>query len=242
MRMSVDERTVSAWERDREPFVTHYPGIIEFLDCEPWSEPKTVPERLLAARRRRGLTIDAAATDLGVEPSTVWWWEAGRKPHRLADRARLEEFMGGPVAALPGAVSDSRDGDCVPSIGRLLRERRAALGLTQKQAATELHVNEFTLMNWELDRHTPGDRYYPTLIAYLGREPWPEPTALSDRLRTQRLRQGFTIAQLATVLAVDESSLAAWERGQTPSHASSREKVSAFVERMPLPRRRQKPR
>jgi transcriptional regulator with XRE-family HTH domain len=242
MRMAVDERTVSAWERDREPFVTHYPAIVEFLGCEPWSEPKTIPERLLAARRRRGLTIESTAAEFGLEPSTVWWWEAGRKPHRLADRARLEAFMGAPVAALPTPDASPQDGDRVPSIGRLLRERRIELRLTQKQAAVGLHVNEFTLMNWELGRRVPGDRYYPTLISYLGCEPWPEPTTLCARIRAQRLRRGLTIAQLAAVLGVDEGSLAAWERGQKPSHASSREKLAAFVEGMPLPRKRRKPR
>jgi hypothetical protein len=38
-----------------------YPAIIAFLGYEPWSEPKTVPEALLAERRRRGLSIKRAA-------------------------------------------------------------------------------------------------------------------------------------------------------------------------------------
>jgi transcriptional regulator with XRE-family HTH domain len=235
--MSVDERTVSAWERDQEPLVTHYPAIIDFLDCEPWPEPNSIPQRLLAARRKRGLTIEAAAADLGVDPSTVWWWEAGRKPHRLDDRTRLEAYVGGSISQPRTASPEPTDNDFIPTIGRLLRERRAVLRLTRKQAASEFQINEFTLMNWELDRNTPGDRYYPALIAYLGREPWPAPATVSERLRAQRLRQGLTIAQLAGVLAVDEGSLATWERGQKPSHTSSKEKVAAFIDAKPQPRK-----
>jgi hypothetical protein len=98
--MSVDERTVSGWERHREPIVTHYPAIIAFLGKEPWAEPTALSERLLAARRRRGLTIDATAKVLLVDPSTLWWWEQGRKPHRLADRARIAEFTTPPTSVV----------------------------------------------------------------------------------------------------------------------------------------------
>jgi transcriptional regulator with XRE-family HTH domain len=237
MRMSVNERTVSAWEQGREPLVTHYPAIIRFLGCEPWADPMTFSEKFLAARRRRGQTIEAAAADLCVDASTVWWWSAGRRPHRVVDRERLDAFIGNPVAAPLQAASHAQDGDDVRLLGRLLRDRRIALGLTRKQAATELHVNQFTLMNWELDRHTPCDRYYPTLILYLGREPWPDPNTFGARIRAQRLRQGLTSSQLAQLLRVDASSLASWERGIGPRHRSSREKVTAFVEGRPLARR-----
>jgi hypothetical protein len=93
-------------------------------------------------------------------------------------------------------------------------------------------------MNWELDRHVPGDRYYPSLISYLGHEPWPEPATLSAGIRAQRLRRGLTVAQLAALLSLDEGSLAAWERGKGPKHAAQKATVAAFVEGKSLPRKR----
>jgi transcriptional regulator with XRE-family HTH domain len=238
MRMSVDERTICSWECDREPAVSHYPTIIEFLGRVPWQDPKSLPEKLVAGRRTRGLTIEAAAASFGVDASTWWWWEAGRKPHRQAHRVRLGEFIGdapaAPTVPTPAEVAP------IPAIGRMLRDRRQVLGLTQRRAASELHVNEFTLMKWELDRHAPSDRYYPTLIRYLGQEPWPEPGTFGERIRAQRLRHGMTVSQLAGLIRVDESSLADWERGSGPTHRSSREKVAAFVEGRPLVRPRRK--
>jgi transcriptional regulator with XRE-family HTH domain len=231
--MSVNERTVSGWERNQEPLVGHYPAIIAFLGREPWPEPKTLPERLVAGRRRRGLTIDAAAACLGVDPSTWWWWESGRKPHRRADRMRLDEFIRGAGAEQAIGGVPHVEAEPIPPIGQLLRDRRKVLGLTQRQAAAELHINEFTLMHWELDRHQPAHRYYPTLIRYLGREPWPEPISLGARLRAERLRHGFTIAQLAGVLRVDEGALADWERGLGPKHQAQIEKIAAFIEGRP---------
>jgi transcriptional regulator with XRE-family HTH domain len=229
--MAVPDRTLSAWEREQEPAVTSYPLIIAFLGCEPWPEPKALPERLLAARRRRGLPIEAAAQLLRVEPSTWWWWEAGRKPHRIEDRARIAEFIAsptsllGPSNELPGEPSVREAFD----LGAALRQRRKELGMTQRAAATALGANQFTLMNWELNRHAPADRFYPPLIRFLGRDPWPEPETIGERVRAERMRRGLTCQQFAAVLQVDEGSVAMWERGDGPHRSMAKAKVEAFL-------------
>jgi transcriptional regulator with XRE-family HTH domain len=95
VRMSIDERRVSSWERDQEPTVSHYPAIIAFLGQEPWDAPETLPEKLFVARRRRGLTIEVAARIVGVETSTWWRWERGRKPPTFLRATIVELSFGG---------------------------------------------------------------------------------------------------------------------------------------------------
>lgn len=76
--IGADEKSLMWWERDeREPFVHHYPGVIRFLGYEPWPEPKTLPDSLLAERRRRGWTLAQAAETLGVDEGTWRRWEIG---------------------------------------------------------------------------------------------------------------------------------------------------------------------
>ena len=90
-------------------------------------------------------------------------------------------------------------------------------------------VSEWTLMHWEHDRHAPMDRFYPALIRFLGREPWPEPKGLGEQLRAERLRRGLSQKQVATILEVDPQSVRDWEAGKLPRHRLSRDKVHAFV-------------
>lgn len=90
--LGVDPKTVMWWERDvREPYVHQYPAIITFLGSEPWAEPRSLPEQLLAFRRRTGLSIAIAAANIGADEGTWRRWEAGEwtPQRRLASRLRL---------------------------------------------------------------------------------------------------------------------------------------------------------
>lgn len=99
-QMGVDEKTLMWWERsEREPFVNAYPAIIEFLGYEPWEEPRTLGEALLAERRRRGLRIDQVADLARVDEGTWRRWERGEwKPTRLTCPA-LDHLLGRSVRA-----------------------------------------------------------------------------------------------------------------------------------------------
>jgi len=64
------------WERDeREPAIRFYPAIVAFLGYEPWPKPRTLPEALLAERRRRGIEIHSASELVGVDEGTWGRWE-----------------------------------------------------------------------------------------------------------------------------------------------------------------------
>jgi hypothetical protein len=89
------------WERNvREPFVSFYPAIIRFLEYEPWPEPTTLAEALLAERRRRGMEIRRIAALIGVDEGTWRRWERREwKPTKLSVPA-LDRLLGTSVASL----------------------------------------------------------------------------------------------------------------------------------------------
>lgn len=241
MTLEVSEGTLRNWERGRAPHVASYPKIIEFLETDPWPVPETLPQKLRAARRRRGLNVAQAATALAVDPSTVWWWEAGRKPHLLEHRSRIAAFLDdhvGETASLENEGSVSEPTLLADGLGGALRRRRRDQGLTMEVAARAIGANVWTLLSWEHNRRIPTDRFYPALIRFLGYEPWPEPMFIGDRLRAERLRRGLTQEQAAAVVQVSPDSIADWEGGRHPHHHLSFAKIEAFLVGTVRPRAR----
>ena len=82
--VGVHPKTWMWWERDeREPYVHQYPAIIQYLGYEPWLEAVSLEEKLLAHRRRHGLSIRRAADIAGIDEGTFGRWESGKwKPQR----------------------------------------------------------------------------------------------------------------------------------------------------------------
>ena len=97
--LGVDPKTLMWWERDeREPVVGAYPSLIEYLGYEPWPEPRSLAEALLAERRRRGLEIRKVAALIGVDQGTWRRWERGEwKPTRITLPA-LDQLLGRSVS------------------------------------------------------------------------------------------------------------------------------------------------
>jgi DNA-binding XRE family transcriptional regulator len=97
--MKADPKSLMFWERDeREPFVSFFPSIIDFLGYEPWPEPTNLGDALLAARRKRGLEIRAAAKRAGVDEGTWRRWERGEWRPTKAKVAAIDALLGYGVA------------------------------------------------------------------------------------------------------------------------------------------------
>jgi transcriptional regulator with XRE-family HTH domain len=94
-QLGADPRSLMWWERDeRQPFVSFYPVILGFLGYEPWPEPETLAEALLAERRRRGLSREGAAALVGVDEATLWRWENAEWKPTQRTAAALDGFLG----------------------------------------------------------------------------------------------------------------------------------------------------
>lgn len=99
--VGVDPKTWMWWEQDmRQPYVHQYPVIIRYLGYEPWSEPTGLGDRLLAERRRRGLSIKQAAERAGVDEGTFGRWENETWRPQPRSWPLISTFLGGRVEAL----------------------------------------------------------------------------------------------------------------------------------------------
>jgi transcriptional regulator with XRE-family HTH domain len=64
------------WEKGkRQPGIASIPAIIAFLDADPFPQPTSLSEQLVAVRRRMGWSIKQAADRLRVDPGTWGRWE-----------------------------------------------------------------------------------------------------------------------------------------------------------------------
>lgn len=213
------------------PLPRHMPAVLAYLGGEPWPEPKGLAEQLRQARLRQGLTQAQAAAVIGVDEGTVWWWETGRQP-RLRDlKLRLETFIKEESAEDVMNVETGTERDNTPlfDFGQALRIRRSELRLTQAQVAVILGVDTWTILGWEGGGRTPMDRFFPALIRFLEREPWPSPITIAERIRAERLRRGLSQGQAAAIMQVNRASITAWENGRSPKHRLSLAKIDAFL-------------
>ena len=94
--IGIDPKSLLWWERDaREPLERSWPLVIAYLGREPWRMPETLAERLLAERRRRGMSISEAAAIAGVDETTFGSWESGRRlPRYPRTKALVAQFLG----------------------------------------------------------------------------------------------------------------------------------------------------
>lgn len=92
--LGVSAETILGWERwKREPEIRHWPGILVFLDYDPYPEPWTIAQRLKAIRRLQGWSQRELARRMGVDPSAVRDWEAGKEPHLERCRRAVERVI-----------------------------------------------------------------------------------------------------------------------------------------------------
>ncbi len=77
--IGVHEMTITNWEVNATvPEVRYMPAIIRFLGYDPQPPADSLPGSLAIVRRNLGLSQRKMATRLGVDPSTLMGWEAGR--------------------------------------------------------------------------------------------------------------------------------------------------------------------
>jgi len=98
------------------------------------------------------------------------------------------------------------------SLGEHIRARRLDLGLTQRAAADQLGVSASTVLNWERIKTEVPVQAVPAVVRFLGYDPFPVPTTLSERMQAKRRHMGWSIQDAAQALGVDEGTWGAWER------------------------------
>jgi len=117
------------------------------------------------------------------------------------------------------------------SLGDHIRQRRLDLGLLQRQVAKQINVTTCTIMYWETNRVVPSLRFIPKFIEFLGHDPCAKGHAgsLADQLKAHRRKLGLSRKKLAVLLGIDQSTLAAWERGEHCPTKKSLKLISMFL-------------
>jgi len=92
--LGVTKCTVWNWENHRSsPPIHQCKRVIEFLGYDPFPEPETFSEKLIAFRRHLGLRVKDAAALASVDPCSWSSWE--RVEHEITGiyRARIHELF-----------------------------------------------------------------------------------------------------------------------------------------------------
>ena len=87
--------------------------------------------------------------------------------------------------------------------------------LTKRQLSLRLDVSDLTIYLWEKNQVEPSLGQVPRIIKFLGYDPFEKKAdILGERIREYRRIHGLTQRALAEQLGVDQTTLAAWERGE----------------------------
>ena len=92
--IGVSKATIYNWEaNEASPQIHHLPKIIEFLGYNASPASRSISEKLLVARRLLGLTQKAMAKRLGIDPTTLERWEAGKSNPSAKSFAIVRLFL-----------------------------------------------------------------------------------------------------------------------------------------------------
>ena len=93
-QLGVVSWTVLNWEKGyTEPPIVSIPAIVQFLGYDPFPQPASLPQRLLAKRREMGWSIEEAAKAVGVDPCTWGNWEYGKLVLYRKHRNRVARLL-----------------------------------------------------------------------------------------------------------------------------------------------------
>jgi DNA-binding XRE family transcriptional regulator len=137
------------------------------------------------------------------------------------------------------------------TLGQHLKKKRFLAGIRQSEAALKLGVSNKTLSLWETDRVYPAWDFQPRLTAYLGYDPFNDPTlgrpkgnetsgvaffspevlvTIGQKIRQHRLKLRKTRKQMALELGVSVKTLWGWETDRWQPTAQGKKQITKFLE------------
>jgi transcriptional regulator with XRE-family HTH domain len=90
---------------------------------------------------------------------------------------------------------------------------RTQRGISETYAANELDISLETYRSWENDKSLPSISRMPSIIRFVGFCPYDASLAFRDKVILWRSLNGVSQRYFASMIEVDQSSLARWERG-----------------------------
>ena len=184
-------------------------------------------------RKRLSLTQPKLAERLGVSTKTVFVWERGGRPStaKLEDIAAwLAEKIPEPVAGIPER----------PRIGKDIRKRRLALGISLSEVSRQLGVDLKTVRDWEADRFTPKQVNAIRIADWLSqlmpaKSVRVEVEDVVRRTKKKRQSLGWSKSRLTRHLGVGKNRVYEWEKGiRKPGPDSLKKMVQWLSEEVKL--------
>jgi transcriptional regulator with XRE-family HTH domain len=114
-------------------------------------------------------------------------------------------------------------------VGDHIKRARLTRKLTQAEAGKVMKVSEGTVFNWERNRRAPPVLLMPSVIRFLGYDPYPPAIAYATRFLAKRRREGWTIKEAARRLGINEATWGLYEAGRTVPSGRLRIAVDAFL-------------
>jgi transcriptional regulator with XRE-family HTH domain len=135
------------------------------------------------------------------------------------------QFISVRLKALKSKVTDFEP----QTLGEHIKKRRLTLKLYQREAAGRLGVDPFTVLNWEKGKTEPPIKAIPAILAFLGYDPFPTPTTLSERMLATRRIRGWSMKEAAQAVGVDPCTWQSWEYTGSIKWERYRKKVEALM-------------
>jgi transcriptional regulator with XRE-family HTH domain len=88
------------------------------------------------------------------------------------------------------------------------------LGLLQKQVAEQIGVDATTIWNWECHESSPQIHVIPTVIRFLGYDPFLPARSFAEILKATRRELGLSQTLMAERIGIDPVTLRNWENGR----------------------------
>jgi transcriptional regulator with XRE-family HTH domain len=101
--------------------------------------------------------------------------------------------------------------------------------LLWKDVAAQIGTDATNVANWSKGHTTPGLKFWPRIIQFLGYDPRSKGETVGERLRHHRERRGWSRPEVARRLAVSVSVLWRWESGRRKPRGKYLAKVYAFL-------------
>jgi DNA-binding XRE family transcriptional regulator len=112
-------------------------------------------------------------------------------------------------------------------LGDHIRVRRKSLNLKQVDVAKLIGVCEDTITGWENSRSHPQICHYPTIICFLGYNPFSFDTnTLGGYIKAYRIEKGISQEKLAEMISVDATTVLSWEQNK---HKPSARQLSKLL-------------
>ena len=116
------------------------------------------------------------------------------------------------------------------TLGEHIKRCRLIRNLNQKEAARQLGVTSFTVLNWEKGHTEPPIESMPSILQFLTYDPYPPPKTLPERMLAKRRSLGWSIQEAARQFGVEQGTWGGWERGETILFRKHRDLVARWLE------------